>query len=103
MDTLFFWASKLLWLVISPDSLLVILTVIGVTALYRGAYNAAKALLGFVLAVMLTLSFLPVGEWLLYPLETRFETNPKLPKKVDGIIVLGGPENLNIVLNFNPL
>ena len=93
MDTLFFWVSKLVWLIISPDSLLVILSVAGFALLYKGIYKAAKAVLGFVVFVMLAIALFPVGEWLLYPLESRFEANPKLPEKVDGVIVLSGAES----------
>ena len=93
MDTLFFWVSKLVWLIISPDSLLVILAVSGFILLYKGIYKAAKAVFGFVVFIMLTIALFPVGEWLLYPLESRFDTNPQLPEKVDGVIVLSGAES----------
>jgi uncharacterized SAM-binding protein YcdF (DUF218 family) len=53
----------------------------------------AQWLLGFVVIVLMVVALFPVGEWLLYPLETRFPTNPNLPKKIDGIIVLSGAEN----------
>ncbi|MEE8057789.1 MAG: hypothetical protein V3T17_08145, partial [Pseudomonadales bacterium] len=95
MDSLFFWLSKLVWLFIAPDSLLVILLVIGCLLLYLGgaegrAAQWGKYLLSLLAALCLVIALLPVGSWLLWPLETRFETNPKLPAKVDGIIVLGG-------------
>jgi uncharacterized SAM-binding protein YcdF (DUF218 family) len=35
----------------------------------------------------------PLDAWLLYPLETRFPTNPELPRKIDGVIALSGTEN----------
>src|SRR5690606_8071953 len=90
MDSLFFWLSKTGWGLAAPGSLLVI-AVIAVWLLLR--INAARAarLLAALLAVSLTLiSLFPVGEWLLYPLETRFPHNPELPADLDGIIVLGG-------------
>ena len=34
----------------------------------------------------------PIGEWLLYPLETKYPHNPQL-EAVDGIIVLSGSED----------
>ncbi|MFK5915461.1 MAG: YdcF family protein [Woeseiaceae bacterium] len=49
-------------------------------------------LLSFVTFSLLMISLLPIGEWLLYPLESRFQTNPTLPQKVDGIVLLGGAE-----------
>ncbi|MBY0431886.1 MAG: YdcF family protein, partial [Rhodospirillales bacterium] len=35
-------------------------------------------------------TILPVGRWLLLPLENRFPGNPDLPAHVSGIVVLGG-------------
>ena len=39
---------------------------------------------------MVVVALLPVGSWLLYPLENRFETNPDLPESIEGIVVLSG-------------
>src|SRR5262249_43673208 len=36
------------------------------------------------------IAVLPIGEWLLLPLENRFPVPAPLPERVDGIIVLGG-------------
>jgi uncharacterized SAM-binding protein YcdF (DUF218 family) len=93
MDTIFFLLSKLIWLVISPDSLLVILTVISFILLWKKSYKYAQRLLGFVVMLMLIIFLLPIGEWLLYPLETQYRTNPELPQKIDGVILLGGAES----------
>ena len=40
-------------------------------------------------------ALLPVDQWLFYPLETRFQTNPPLPESVDGILCLSGGEDAN--------
>ena len=93
MDTAFFWLSKGVWTLIAPDSLLVLLLLLVWILLARGAIVWAKRLLGIVVSVLVVLSFLPVGEWLLYPLESRFATNPALPANVTGVIVLGGAED----------
>jgi uncharacterized SAM-binding protein YcdF (DUF218 family) len=93
MDSLFFWISKLVWLILSPDSLLLILLIVAWILLWRGSHRKAKQLLGFVVMVLIAIALFPVGEWVFYPLENRFPTNPKLPDRVDGIIVLGGSEN----------
>ncbi|MBT6338320.1 MAG: YdcF family protein [Desulfobacula sp.] len=93
MDTLFFWISKLMWIVISPDSLLVILAIVGLALLYIGSYKKAKAFLGIMVFIMVMIAIFPAGEWLLSPLEMRFATNPELPDKIDGIIVLAGGED----------
>lgn len=93
MDSIFFWISKLTWLVTAPDSLFLILVIAGWVLLWRGAYRLTKWLLGFLAIVLTVIALLPVGEWFLYPLETRFPTDPQLPERVDGVIVLSGAES----------
>ncbi|MCY4263955.1 MAG: YdcF family protein [Gammaproteobacteria bacterium] len=90
MDTVFFIASKLFWAVFSPDSLIIILTLGAFLLLLVGAVKPARRLLSICALLLLSLAVFPVGEWLIYPLETRFSDNTVLPGRVDGIIVLGG-------------
>ena len=90
MDTLFFWVSKLVWLLISPDSLLLLLVVGGWLCLAFKWQKLGRRLVSLAALVLLLIGFLPLGEWLVSPLENRFPTNPALPDRVDGIIVLGG-------------
>jgi len=93
MESLFFWTSKLAWMMIAPDNLILFLLLIAWILLWRGAYRPATWLLGTVTTVLMLVALFPVGEWLLYPLETRFAANPKLPDRIDGIIVLSGTED----------
>ena len=90
MDDLFFYAAKLIWLVISPDSLFLLLIMLGLLLLYLGRWHAARRLFTALTLALLLITVLPLGNWLLYPLETRFTSNPRLPDNIDGIIVLGG-------------
>jgi len=46
-----------------------------------------------VAAIWLVLAVLPIGTWMFLPLENRFPIVTHLPKKVDGIIALGGVVN----------
>lgn len=96
MDTLFFYISKIIWLLVSPDSLLLILILLSLVLLSIGKQKQGKFLLSSVSAILIIIAFFPIGEWLLYPLESRFQTNPTLPEKVDGIIVLSGAENAEL-------
>jgi len=57
-----------------------------------GKQRLVKILLTTITGILIIITFIPVGEWLLFPLESRFHTNPQLPDKVDGIIVLSGAE-----------
>ena len=93
MNSFFFWLSKLVWLIISPDNLLVLLICISSFLLYRKAFKAVLILQSIISICVLIIAFFPIGEWLLSPLETRFQTNPKLPEHINGIIVLSGAEN----------
>lgn len=93
MDTLFFLASKVLWAVASPDSLLLILLLTSGLLLILNRTRLGQWLLALVCALAVLVALLPLGEWLIYPLERRFAANPALPSRVDGIIVLGGAVN----------
>jgi uncharacterized SAM-binding protein YcdF (DUF218 family) len=90
MDDGFFYASKLIWLVASPSSLFLILMIVSVVLLFAGYQVIARRLLATLTALLLFIAVFPVGSWLLYPLEARFDSNPSLPADIDGIIILGG-------------
>ncbi|NDY73828.1 YdcF family protein [Desulfobacter hydrogenophilus] len=91
-DSLFFWLSKLIWMIIRPDFLLVAFAVMGMIFWFSGAVKKAKWVLACVVLAMIVITVFPLGTILLAPLEHRFPTNPILPEKVDGIIMLGGAE-----------
>ncbi|WDP92450.1 MAG: YdcF family protein [Desulfobacter sp.] len=93
MDTLFFWLSKLIWMVVSPDMILIFMALAGLVLLYAGKIKAAGAVFTGLVLFMGTVTVLPLGLWLYAPLENRFPVNPDLPETVDGIIMLGGAEN----------
>lgn len=78
---------------IVPENLFLFLLLISWVLLWRGAYRPARRLLGFVIIVLMVVVLFPIGEWFLYPLEMRFPVNPKLPERIDGIIVLSGAED----------
>lgn len=101
MDSVFFVLSKLAWVVLSPGNALVILFILGTLLVLFKAYRAAKwILIPNALIAGLVLSY-PVGDWLIQPLENRFEKPASLPAQIDGIIVLGGGEDLKRSLSWN--
>lgn len=101
MDTVFFVLSKLSWMILSPGNLLVISFILGSVLVLFKAYSAAKwILIPTALAGTLVLAY-PVGDWLIQPLEQRFEKPSSLPAQIDGIIVLGGGEDLKRSLSWN--
>jgi len=93
MGSVFFFASKVVWCLISPDALLGLGFVWGWLLLLRKRIRAATWVLSCELLVIVMIGLWPVGEWVFCPLEQRFETNPPLPEKVHGVVVLGGAED----------
>ena len=90
MTELFFYTSKLLWVIVSPDNLFVILLSLSLILFLFHQQTKALILLSMLTFAVIMISVFPVGSWMFYPLERQFETNPPLPEKIDGIIILGG-------------
>jgi len=90
MNTVFFYLSKILWALLSPASFLFLLLIAGICLLFLKKIQAAKILLGTAAVLMTLVAFLPLGKWLVTPLEAHFPANPTLPESIDGIIMLGG-------------
>ena len=90
MNDLLFIASKLLNVLWMPDSLLVLVLAAGAVALWLWP-RFGRWLVTVSVAALLLISSLPIGIWLLAPLEDRFP-RPEAAKlsHVDGIILLGG-------------
>lgn len=86
---MFFWLSKALWTFADPANFLLLLALIGGALLWAGALRAGRALLTFVLAILLLVSLVPVGGYMMAALEARF---PPVEEDavVDGIVLLGG-------------
>ncbi|MER9585054.1 YdcF family protein [Mesorhizobium sp. M0276] len=86
---MFFYFSKIFWFFIQPLNLAIFLLLAGLLAAMIGRRRLAVT--GCVLAfLILALSaWTSLGAMMLNPLEERF-ARPKLPEKVDGIVVLGG-------------
>ena len=94
MQDLFFYTAKIGWLLFRPDSLFLILLTLTLILIWMGRNRSARSMLTLLVVLAWTISLLPIGGWLSYPLDTRFPTNPSLPERLDGIIVLGGSINI---------
>jgi uncharacterized SAM-binding protein YcdF (DUF218 family) len=93
MPDIFFILSKVLWNVFRIENVIIIsifLALLNSTNSYR--YVALIWLKNLVMLLLVILPIFPVGQWLIYPLETRF-TKPINMDSVDGIIVLAGGVN----------
>ena len=83
-----FILSKILWGLVAPGSLLFLL-LLGAFLWQRRRPALSRCLLGLALFSLAAVALLPVTQWLISPLEQRFPL-PRMPAKIDGIIVLGG-------------
>jgi uncharacterized SAM-binding protein YcdF (DUF218 family) len=81
--------SKLAWVLVQPSNLLLLLLILASAALLLGWRRFGTWLLSGVSAALVAITVLPIGTWLLIPIENRFPP-PALPEEVDGVVVLGG-------------
>jgi uncharacterized SAM-binding protein YcdF (DUF218 family) len=94
MNDLFFVTSKLVGGLTRPETLIVLLVGISFVALRRGHTRLARRALGCTLVGMIILAVLPMGDFLLAPLEARYPAAPRLAD-VSAIILLGGAEDID--------
>ncbi|GAB4176372.1 MAG: YdcF family protein [Thalassobaculales bacterium] len=83
-----YWTGKLVWALLDLSTLLPLLAGLALLLGLMGRRRAAAWIGGGVLAAVAGLSVLPLGDWLMAPLENRFPMAPDTP--YDGIVVLGG-------------
>src|ERR671918_1151530 len=81
--------SKLAWVLSQPSNLLLLLLILASAALLLGWRRFGTWLVCGVSATLVAITVLPIGAWLLIPIENRFAP-PALPEEIDGIVMLGG-------------
>ncbi|NPA72123.1 MAG: YdcF family protein [Gammaproteobacteria bacterium] len=94
LDDLFFILSKIAWAFLSPGNLIIFFLVIASFLLIFNRIQAAKILLIPTALLSFILMAYPVSDYLMAPLESRFSSPKMLPSEIDGILVLGGGEDL---------
>lgn len=80
----------LLWSGCRPDNLLLIFLVAGAALLALRRRRLGLALVAGSTLLLVAIGLLPLGAWLLAPLENRFPAPAVLPEQVHGVIMLGG-------------
>jgi uncharacterized SAM-binding protein YcdF (DUF218 family) len=90
---MFFTLSKIFWIIADPANFLLISLCIGGVLLLTWSQKWGRRIICMVTVVWLFIAVLPLGSWMFLPLENRFPIVNQLPKKVDGIIALGGVVN----------
>lgn len=86
---MFFYASKLVWMLLAPSNLLILAAALGVALSFTRFMRAGRVLAALGVVGLLLAGFGPAGRTLARPLEDRF-ARPASLGDVAGIIVLGG-------------
>jgi uncharacterized SAM-binding protein YcdF (DUF218 family) len=94
----FFYAAKILWMLLQPTSLIAAALAIGLVLTRTTAWQRlGRRLLGFGVIAFIGVGLLPLGEWLFVPLENRFQrANLEAGSPVTGVIILGGAEDSRV-------
>jgi uncharacterized SAM-binding protein YcdF (DUF218 family) len=88
--SVFFFASKLFWMIASPVNLLLFAALIGVLLCFGRRARFGRGLALIAILVLIAAATLPLGMLLIAPLEDRFPVPPQDLPPPEGIIVLGG-------------
>jgi uncharacterized SAM-binding protein YcdF (DUF218 family) len=87
---LFFVLSKTLGIMLLPTNFLIGVGLVGAILLATRFASLGRKLVIASVALLAICGFSPLGNWLLYPLETRFPSWDPARGAPDGIVVLGG-------------
>ncbi len=93
---MFFPASKILWFLVTPSTLLFLLLLMSFVVMYTRFWKAGRKFAFFVCVLLLVFGILPSGTLLLLPLEHRFPELKQASLSPSGIIVLGGASETEI-------
>ncbi len=99
-DDLFFLLSKIGWAFLSPGNLIIFALSLGALLLVFNKIGAAKTVLIPSALVSFIVMAYPVSDYLMQPLEARFAMPTNMPEHIDGIIMLGGGEDLKRSLSW---
>jgi uncharacterized SAM-binding protein YcdF (DUF218 family) len=89
--------GKLVWAVTQPGNLLLLCLLAGVFLLLRGRRRGELLVVLSAISLLL-LAVAPIGPAMMLVLEQQFPRPPKLPDRIDGILVLGGAVDPRISL-----
>ncbi|SDS08804.1 YdcF family protein [Bradyrhizobium canariense] len=87
---MFFVLSKTVGIMLLPTNFLLGAALVGVILLATRFASLGRKLMMASIVVLAIAGFSPLGNWLLYPLETRFPPWDAAHGAPDGIIILGG-------------
>lgn len=93
---MFFLLSKTLGVMLMPTNFLVGIGLVGAVLLATRFAAVGRKLLVAAVVLLAICAWSPLGKWLLYPLETRFPPWNAANGPPDGIVVLGGPIDVDL-------
>ena len=94
-----FIIGKLVWALVQPGNLLLLCLLAGVFLLLRGHRRGELPVVLSAIGFLL-LAVAPIGPAMMLVLEQRFPRPPKLPERLDGILVLGGAVDPRRTLSY---
>ena len=94
-----FIIGKLVWALVQPGNLLLLCLLAGVFLLLRGRRRGELPVVLSAIGFLL-LAVAPIGPAMMLVLEQRFPRPPKLPERIDGILVLGGAVDQKLSLSY---
>ena len=90
IPSLLYLVSRIFWRIIQPGDLLILLLGLGFVLLFTRRNRLGIAVIALSVLLVSSIAVLPIGHWLLAPLERRFPYVTDMPARVDGVIMLGG-------------
>ena len=98
MGSLIAALGAFLWGILAPDRLLLIGLTVGCALLYSRHRRIGRRLLVGTCTGLILVACLPIEDWVMLPLESRFPARPAVPDSIDGIIVLSGAGNRDVTV-----
>tara|TARA_A100001037_G_scaffold306512_1_gene352245 strand:+ start:1162 stop:1956 length:795 start_codon:yes stop_codon:yes gene_type:complete len=87
-------ASILFSSVMDPAKVLLAVLIAGAVLLWTRWVRTGRMLIAFATLAFAGIAMMPLGAWLIAPLEDRFPSPEPLPERVHGIVVLGGATSI---------
>ncbi len=85
-----FYLSKILWLILNPFNIFIFVTLLSIFLYFVKLRRLSLIIFVINFVFIALISFLPIGSYLIYNIEKEYHSYTKLPKQVDGILILGG-------------
>ena len=98
-----FYLSKIIWLLLNPFNVFIFFTILTIF-LYLVSFKKISIIIFLINSLFLFfISFFPIGSYLIYQIEKEYHLNTVIPKKLDGILILGGATNPLMFKEFNQI